>query len=55
MATVAIALIFMIWIAISKAGAIRLGPDHSKPQYSLFSWSARSSAWRPPWASAWCS
>ena len=39
-ATVAIALIFMIWIALSKAGAIRLGPDHSKPQYSLFSWSA---------------
>lgn len=39
-ATVAIALIFMIWIAMSKAGNLRLGPDHSKPQYSLFSWSA---------------
>ena len=39
-ATVAIALMFMVWIALSKAGNIRLGPDHSKPQYSLFSWSA---------------
>lgn len=38
--TVALVLIFMIWIAVTKAGNIRLGPDHSKPQYSLFSWSA---------------
>ena len=39
-AVVAITLIFMIWLAASKAGNIRLGPDHSRPQYSLFSWSA---------------
>ena len=39
-AVIAITLIFMIWLAASKAGNIRLGPDHSRPQYSLFSWSA---------------
>ncbi|KAB3523323.1 BCCT family transporter [Corynebacterium zhongnanshanii] len=38
--TVAIVLGFMVWIAVSSAGNIRLGPDHSRPQYSLFSWSA---------------
>ncbi|HIW96261.1 MAG TPA: choline BCCT transporter BetT [Candidatus Corynebacterium gallistercoris] len=38
--TVSTVLIFMVWVAVTKAGNIRLGPDHSKPQYSLFSWSA---------------
>lgn len=38
--TVALAMIFMVWVAVTSAGNIRLGPDHAKPQYSLFSWSA---------------
>lgn len=31
---------FVIWVAMSRAGKIRLGPDHSRPQFSLFSWAA---------------
>lgn len=30
--------IFVIVIAASRWGRIRLGPDHSRPQFSLFSW-----------------
>lgn len=32
--------IFVIVIALSRWGRIRLGPDHSRPQYSLYSWGA---------------
>ena len=35
--TATVAVIFMLSIAASRAGVIKLGPDHSKPQYSLFS------------------
>ncbi|WP_375804478.1 choline BCCT transporter BetT, partial [Corynebacterium bovis] len=38
--TVALVLLFMIWVACSRSGRVRLGPDHSRPQFSLFSWSA---------------
>ena len=38
--TVAIVMMFMLWLALSRAGNIKLGPDHAQPQYSLFSWSA---------------
>ncbi|QOR36501.1 BCCT family transporter [Clostridium sp. 'deep sea'] len=31
---------FAIWIAFSKYGKIKLGPDDSKPAYSLMSWFA---------------
>jgi glycine betaine transporter len=31
---------FCVWIAFSKFGSIRLGPDDSKPQYSTLSWFA---------------
>ncbi len=30
--------VFSIWIAFSKYGKIKLGPDDSKPEYSLISW-----------------
>lgn len=30
--------IFSIWIAFSKYGKIKLGPDDSKPEYSTISW-----------------
>lgn len=32
--------VFSIWIAFSKYGKIKLGPDDSKPEYSLISWFA---------------
>lgn len=32
--------IFCLWIAFSPFGSIRLGPDDSKPQYSVISWFA---------------
>jgi len=32
--------VFAIWIAFSKYGKIKLGPDDSKPEYSLISWFA---------------
>lgn len=31
---------FSVWIAFSKYGKIRLGPDDSKPEYSFISWFA---------------
>lgn len=31
---------FVLWVALSKAGSIRLGPDDSRPQYKLGTWVA---------------
>lgn len=36
--TAAIIIVFMILVALSRSGKVRLGPDDSKPQYSLLSW-----------------
>ena len=36
--TVAIVIVFVLWVALSRTGRIRLGPDHSRPSYSLFTW-----------------
>ncbi|WP_421014926.1 choline BCCT transporter BetT [Glutamicibacter creatinolyticus] len=33
-------LVFVIGIAISKVGKTRLGPDHSRPTFNLFTWAA---------------
>ncbi|WP_193392939.1 choline BCCT transporter BetT [Gordonia phthalatica] len=33
-------LAFVIWAAASKVGQVKLGPDHAKPTYSVFSWTA---------------
>ncbi len=33
-------LLFVIYLAISKNGDVKLGPDHSKPDYSYLSWFA---------------
>lgn len=38
--TVTIVIIFVIFVALSKEGGVRLGPDHSRPQYKLFTWVA---------------
>ncbi|GGK15384.1 choline BCCT transporter BetT [Luteimonas terricola] len=31
---------FVLWVALSKEGNVRLGPDHSRPQYGLTTWVA---------------
>ncbi|WP_457942525.1 choline BCCT transporter BetT [Vreelandella alkaliphila] len=33
-------LVFVVIIGMSRFGSIRLGPDHSRPEFSLLSWSA---------------
>ncbi|GEK80676.1 choline transporter BetT [Agrococcus baldri] len=38
--TVTIVIGFVLWVALSKEGKVRLGPDHSRPQYGLFTWVA---------------
>ncbi|WP_129660306.1 choline BCCT transporter BetT [Rothia uropygialis] len=36
--TVTCVILFVLWVASSKLGGVRLGPDHSRPQYKLFTW-----------------
>ncbi|MDN5900122.1 MAG: choline BCCT transporter BetT [Brachybacterium sp.] len=36
--TITLAILFVLWVAFSKEGGVRLGPDHSRPQYNLFTW-----------------
>ena len=38
--TMALVIFFVIWVALSKAGNLRLGPDESRPQYGLATWAA---------------
>lgn len=38
--TMALVIGFVIWVALSKEGDIRLGPDESRPQYKLATWVA---------------
>ncbi|SDL94783.1 choline/glycine/proline betaine transport protein [Modicisalibacter muralis] len=33
-------LVFVVLIGVSRFGRIRLGPDHSRPEFSLLSWTA---------------
>src|SRR5690625_5289987 len=40
MLAVAIFLVFIVGVAISKWGHIKLGPDHATPQYSFPAWFA---------------
>lgn len=39
-AVIVLVLVFVIAVAISKMGKIRLGPDHSRPTFNLFTWTA---------------
>lgn len=32
--------IFVLVVAFSRTGSIRLGPDHSRPKYSLYTWAS---------------
>ncbi|GLP97643.1 BCCT family transporter [Paraferrimonas sedimenticola] len=36
--SVAVILLFVIYLGVSKYGSIRLGPEHSSPDYSLGTW-----------------
>lgn len=38
--TMTLVIVFVLWVALSKEGSVRLGPDHSRPQYNLFTWVA---------------
>lgn len=38
--TMAMVIGFVLWVAFSKEGNVRLGPDHSRPQYKLVTWVA---------------
>ena len=38
--TATVVVVFVLVIALSKTGTIRLGPDHARPQFGLFSWAA---------------
>ncbi|WP_116474751.1 choline BCCT transporter BetT [Zobellella maritima] len=40
MLAIVIYLAFVIVVGVSRFGKIRLGPDHSRPEFSLLSWSA---------------
>lgn len=33
-------LVFVIYLAVSRFGNVRLGPDHSRSEYSLFAWAS---------------
>lgn len=33
-------LVFILYLAFSKYGDVKLGPDHSKPQFSTFAWAS---------------
>lgn len=38
--TATAAVLFMLYVAIARTGHIKLGPDHAKPQFGLFSWAS---------------
>ena len=38
--TVTVVIGFVIWVAVSPEGKVRLGPDHSRPEYKLMTWAA---------------
>ncbi|MCQ4621043.1 choline BCCT transporter BetT [Corynebacterium sp. CCUG 71335] len=38
--TAGLIVLFVLVVALSRFGDIRMGPDHSRPQYSLFTWAS---------------
>nr|WP_281067183.1 BCCT family transporter [Brachybacterium fresconis] len=38
--TVTIVIIFVLWVAFSPGGRVRLGPDHARPEYKFMTWLA---------------
>ncbi|GAA2026206.1 choline BCCT transporter BetT [Yaniella flava] len=38
--TVSIVVVFVLIVALSKVGRVKIGPDHSKPRFNMFTWAA---------------
>lgn len=38
--TLTVSLVFIVFVASSRYGKVRLGPDHAKPKYNLATWTA---------------
>ncbi|NDK30857.1 choline BCCT transporter BetT [Nesterenkonia haasae] len=38
--TAAIVVVFVLVVAFTRSGRIKLGPDHSRPRFNLFTWTA---------------
>src|SRR5690554_4046009 len=38
--TAAIIVVFVLVVAFTKVGNIRMGPDHSKPRFNMFTWAS---------------
>lgn len=38
--TAAVVVVFVLILAFSSVGRIKLGPDHAKPQFSMFTWAS---------------
>ncbi|MFF5021274.1 choline BCCT transporter BetT [Micrococcus luteus] len=38
--TAGVVVVFVVVVALSRLGRVRLGPDHAVPQFSMFTWSA---------------
>jgi choline/glycine/proline betaine transport protein len=32
--------VFVVWVGLSRFGRIKLGPEHSRPQFNVFTWAA---------------
>ncbi len=38
--TVTIVVIFVLVVALTKVGRVKMGPDHSKPRFNIFTWAS---------------
>ncbi|MGO1536379.1 MAG: BCCT family transporter, partial [Yaniella sp.] len=38
--TVTLVVIFVLVVALTRVGRVKMGPDHSKPRYNLFTWAS---------------
>lgn len=38
--TAAIVVVFVLIVALTRSGHTRLGPDHARPKYNMFTWAA---------------
>lgn len=38
--TAALVVVFVLVVALTRVGRVRMGPDHATPQYNMFTWSA---------------
>ena len=38
--TATLVIVFVIAVAVSRGGSVRMGPDHARPQFNMFTWTA---------------